>query len=121
MTKRMAVPGMFSTGRRRFGLVAGGVTLLVLLGLVGVGARTLAAAPAPMTVQMFATQDGETVTYDVTLVNNTASDITRVFVAGLVPSGTTFSRAVISPSGSWFRGFEAAGTAIQSAVWLSEK
>lgn len=121
MTKIMAVPGMFSTGRRRFGLVMGVVTLLVLLGLAGVGARTLAAAPAPLTVQMFATQDGETVTYDVTLVNNTASDVTQVFVAGLVPSGATFSKAVASPAGSWFRGFEAAGTSFQSAVWLSEK
>ena len=121
MTKRMAVPGLLNAGWRGVGLVVGLVALLVLLIQAGMGARTLAAAPAPLTVQMFANQDGETVTYDVTLVNNTASDVTRIFIAGLVPSGTTFSKAVASPAGSWFRGFEAAGTAIQSAVWLSEK
>ena len=103
MTKRMAVPGTLDARWRGFGLAVGLMALLVLLIQAGVGARTLAAAPAPLTVQMFATQDGETVTYDVTLVNNTGLDITRVFVAALVPSGTTFSRAVVSPSGSWFR------------------
>lgn len=121
MIKRMAVPGLWNARWGRLGLAVGLVALLALFGWTSVGARTSSAASAPLTVQMFADQDGETVTYTVTLINNTASDITQVFVAGLVPSGVTFSRAVASPTGSWFRGFEAAGTTIQSAVWLSEK
>jgi len=74
-----------------------------------------------MDVQMTAIRFGDKVTYTITLTNNTSKDIGQIFIAGLVPEGTTFSAATATPAGSWFRGVEAIGTDIQSAVWLSEK
>jgi uncharacterized repeat protein (TIGR01451 family) len=122
MTIKVSGPEIVSAGWQRLGLVVAIVVAsLVLLSLSGIGARTLAADSAPLTVEMTAFQSGDTVSYSITLINNTESDIAQIFIAGLVPSGTTFSKATATPSGSWFRGFEAAGTDIQSAVWLSEK
>jgi uncharacterized repeat protein (TIGR01451 family) len=72
-------------------------------------------------VEIAATQKGESIFYSITLINESPVAVGDVFVAGSVPAGAEFVQAVATPSGSWFRGFEAAGTAHQSAVWLSSR
>lgn len=71
-----------------------------------------------------ARREGNVVTYTITVTTRSTSggmDASQIFVAGSVPQGATSVRASATPANSFFRGFEAAGSPIQSAVWLTEK
>lgn len=71
-----------------------------------------------------ATQAGNVVTYAITVTSRSLAggmDAGQVFVAGSVPRGATFLGATATPANSFFRGFEAAETPLQAAVWLTER
>jgi uncharacterized repeat protein (TIGR01451 family) len=97
----------------------------MLLALSMVAAMTAQAQQAPaaggLSVEISATQNGDSIIYSITLINSSNVAVGDIYVAGSVPAGTEFVRAVATPSGSWFRGFEAAGTQHQAAVWLSSR
>lgn len=57
---------------------------------------------------------GQAITYNITLVNNSSSDVRDVYVTGSIPSGTKFSSATATPSGATFRGEENG-----AAAWVS--
>ncbi len=65
---------------------------------------------------------GGTVTYTVTLKNN-SKDVSAegLTVTGVIPTGGTFVRAVTTPAGSAFLGNAGAGTTMNSAVWATPK
>lgn len=63
----------------------------------------------------------ETASYIITLQNMSSSEIANVYVAGSVPEGAKTLDATSTPRGSWFRGFEAAGTPLHAAVWLIDR
>lgn len=96
--------------------------IVILLGLLAggsmAGSRTSAAEPSPIDITTSAILRGDTVMYSFTLRNASSYDVGDVFVAGTVPRGSIFAEALVTPDKSWFRGFEASGTELQSAVWL---
>ena len=75
----------------------------------------------PLDIQFTGSLAGETVIYSITLKNNSPSDVADIFISGLVPTGSGFVRALNTPTGSWFRGFEGAGTKWQSVAWLADR
>ncbi|MCL4459420.1 MAG: cytochrome c3 family protein [Chloroflexi bacterium] len=101
---------------KRLGFLA---LVLVVVLAVGVSISSASSPTSPssgLTVQITSAISADTVTYSITLVNDTSMDIGNIYLAGLVPTGTSFVKATATPPGSWFRGFE-----VESAVWLSDK
>lgn len=82
---------------------------------------TAGAAPveqqAGLTVQMTgATQEGgREISYSITLVNSSSSEIRDVYVTGSIPDGAEFSAATATPTGAVFQGVENG-----AAAWVSE-
>ncbi|MDO8673587.1 MAG: hypothetical protein Q7O66_19435, partial [Dehalococcoidia bacterium] len=80
-----------------------------------------AAAGGPnIEASMSASLRGNTAIYSISLKNVSSEPVQDIFVAGSVPEGSKFVRALDTPEGSWFRGFEGAGTSLQSASWLAK-
>ncbi|MBI2303314.1 MAG: DUF11 domain-containing protein [Chloroflexi bacterium] len=95
-----------------------GVVLLVLLaGTMNVS--SVRAKPeaqlSPLHVQMSALASGDEIVYTINLTNSGSTSINHIYIAGLVPEGTTFVATIQTPTKSWFRGKEG-----NSAIWLSE-
>lgn len=120
----MCVPGTYEkvaeVGRRDFLKLAGAAALGSLA--AGVSAvTTQAQTAARLSVSFAASVDGQVVTYSITLRNDGDVEVRDLYIAGKVPEGASFQAVVATPPGAWFRGFEAAGTPLQSAVWLAER
>jgi hypothetical protein len=85
------------------------VTAVALLASLSV-AINVAASPSPaeptVTVQMKGVRTRSTISYSVTIVNNTASPVGDIFVAADIPSGTTFSKVTATPTGFGFQGVQ---------------
>lgn len=69
-----------------------------------------------VSVLLGASREGKTVTYAISLANSSASDVGDIFIAGGVPSGTSFISASAPSGWGWFRGVEAGST-----VFLAER
>lgn len=107
--------------RRGIVVVAVLVALAGLLFSTGIAAGRPLVEGAGLQVEMAATVDGGVATYSITLHNPTNQDIGDIFISGLVPAGSTFVEVSATPTKSWFRGMESAGSAGNVAVWLSER
>lgn len=121
----MCVPGTYEKladlGRRDFLKLAGAAALGGLAAGVSVAMPAHAQTTARLSVSFGATAEGQVVTYSITLRNDSDVDVSDLYIAGKVPEGASFQAVVATPKGAWFRGFEAAGTPLQSAVWLAER
>ncbi|MBI2907969.1 MAG: hypothetical protein HYX92_09970 [Chloroflexi bacterium] len=99
-----------------------GIILLAFLASSGIAlSQQFSQSWPPVQVTMSASGSGDSILYSVTLKNVTSSDVVDIFVAGSLPQGAAFVAAANTPAGSWFRGFEAADTDIQAAVWLASR
>ena len=96
--------------------------ILVVLALLGLafgapasasGDASVAPAPGPLRALLSATANQGTVAYSLTLVNDSDTDVSNVYVAALVPPGLTGFQASATPQGSWLRGIE-----LGAAAWL---
>ncbi|MBI2862253.1 MAG: c-type cytochrome [Chloroflexi bacterium] len=77
--------------------------------------------PVVVTVTASAPVGGKA-TYSITLQNNGALDAGQVFIAALIPPGSTFVGATATPAGAWFRGVEGGAPGVPlSAVWLANR
>ncbi len=91
------------------------------------GAMAAAALPRPqpaiwpwLAVEIVGAREGDLVSFTLTVRNLTEEPISDLYVAGHVPRNADFVAATATPSGAWFRGFEAESSDLQSAVWLAE-
>ncbi|MBI4498863.1 MAG: hypothetical protein HY689_13305 [Chloroflexi bacterium] len=112
-------------GQARRGGVVWLAILLAVVGSLG-GVQAGLGPPLPqeqpaVRVRMEARRAAATITSTFTIVNGTDAEVREVYIAGKVPAGTDFAGVVATPEGSGFRGFEAAGTSLQAAVWLAER
>jgi len=57
---------------------------------------------------------GSTISYSITVINNSGADIKNVYVTGSIPEGTKFSEASATPSGAAFKAVENG-----AAAWVS--
>lgn len=107
--------------RGRWLLVVAGALLVSLLAWATAAASQASERGTPMVlVDLAVGVADDAVVYSLTLKNTSSSEVADVFVAGSVPSDAVPMDAIATPPGSWFRGFEAAGTPLHSAVWLAQ-
>ena len=100
--------------RKRRVLVAGGV-LALLLGMAA-AAGVLASSGGEsdsVSVEMQAGRSVNAITYSITIHNNSSAPLDKIYLSGLVPSGTKFEKATATPAGAWF-----VGVANDVAAWL---
>ena len=77
------------------------------------GNTSVAPAQAGLRALLAATANQGTVVYNLTLVNDSDSDIANVYAAVPVPQGLAGFQPASAPPGSWFRGIE-----LGAAAWL---
>lgn len=96
-----------------------GLALTAIVALAGVASGQGGSQAGPLVeASISGSIRGNTAIYSVTLKNVGSAPLQDIFVAVSVPQGSVFQRALDTPTGSWFRGYEGAGTNLQSAVWL---
>ncbi|MER3467324.1 MAG: hypothetical protein C4312_01620, partial [Thermoflexus sp.] len=72
-----------------------------------------------LAVDIRGAREGERVVFTLTVRNLIDEPVADLYVAGHVPRNADFVAATATPPGAWFRGFEAEGSDLQSAVWLA--
>lgn len=101
------------------------VSSVALLGVLAFAAvargQPMRQSERPVSVEMSVGVADNALVYSLTLRNTGSSDIGQIFIAGSVPAGALTLDAVNTPVGAWFKGFEAPGTPLSSAVWLAER
>ncbi|MBI2907403.1 MAG: hypothetical protein HYX92_07100 [Chloroflexi bacterium] len=98
--------------------LAGGIVAVALATMAGMNALepVRAAHDAPLSVQIKATSSEFRVTYEITLVNDTTSDIGDVYVSGTIPESARFMEVVATPAGS-----TSLGKVDNVAAWVVSK
>lgn len=73
-------------------------------------------ATTPLRASLSAVMDNGTITYSLTLSNDSATEVSQLYAAVPVPSGLTNVRATATPTGAVFRGIESG-----SAAWILDR
>lgn len=105
----------------RWLLIVSAVLALSLATTVAVASQAPEPGAQSLVVDVSIGVAEETVSYIVTLKNPSPSEIWNIYLAGSVPEGAVTLDAANTPTGSWFRGFEASGTPLHAAVWLIDR
>lgn len=104
---------------RRRRLIGMAIALAILI-LSLVTFLTAGAAPADQTAGITVSMTGatanggSTISYSITVTNNSGAEIGGLYVTGSIPSGTEFGEATATPSGATFKAVENG-----AAAWVS--